>query len=156
MDESNNKGFTLVELIVVIVILAILIGVTIGGIYMYVGQSRVATDEGNASSISGVLSTLAVERDVYQYGYNNDCNIILHWEDAVPNSEITTESTGLDSSIVTYINKVLTNGLPDSKTGKGFDLQIKIVKGTNPDILVNCKASSSGGINDDDAVIVEL
>ena len=58
MDESNNKGFTLVELIVVIVILAILIGVTIGGIYMYVGQSRVATDEGNASSISCTRKTI--------------------------------------------------------------------------------------------------
>lgn len=34
--RRGNKGFTLVELIVVIVILAILVGVTIGGIYMYV------------------------------------------------------------------------------------------------------------------------
>ena len=31
--KGNNKGFTLVELIVVIVILAILVGVTLGGIY---------------------------------------------------------------------------------------------------------------------------
>ena len=34
MFKQSNKGFTLVELIVVIVILAILVGVTIGGIYI--------------------------------------------------------------------------------------------------------------------------
>lgn len=34
MFKQANKGFTLVELIVVIVILAILVGVTIGGIYI--------------------------------------------------------------------------------------------------------------------------
>lgn len=34
MFKKKNKGFTLVELIVVIVILAILVGVTVGGIYI--------------------------------------------------------------------------------------------------------------------------
>ena len=55
---KENKGFTLVELIVVIVILAILIGVTIGGIYMYVGQARVNTDINNDSAIETACSTM--------------------------------------------------------------------------------------------------
>ena len=45
---KENKGFSLVELIVVIVILAILIGVTIGGIYAYVNKARINTDIHNA------------------------------------------------------------------------------------------------------------
>lgn len=37
---QKNKGFTLIELIVTIVILAVLIGVTIGGIFSYVQDAR--------------------------------------------------------------------------------------------------------------------
>ena len=50
--KGKNKGFTLVELIVVIVILAILVGVTLGGIYAYVNKARINTDEKNANTIS--------------------------------------------------------------------------------------------------------
>ena len=62
--RKSNKGFTLVELIVVIVILAIIIGVTIGGIYKYVGQSRVNTDKNNISAIESALSTLATDDSI--------------------------------------------------------------------------------------------
>lgn len=41
-----------------IVILAILIGVTIGGIYQYVNKARINTDINNASSIESALSVL--------------------------------------------------------------------------------------------------
>ena len=52
---KENKGFSLVELIVVIVILAILIGVTIGGIYQYVNKARINTDIHNAQEIKTAL-----------------------------------------------------------------------------------------------------
>ena len=48
---KENKGFSLVELIVVIVILAILIGVTIGGIYQYVNKARTNTDIHNCEML---------------------------------------------------------------------------------------------------------
>ena len=54
-SKKENKGFTLVELIVVIVILAILIGVTIGGIYQYVNKARINTDIHNAQEIKTAL-----------------------------------------------------------------------------------------------------
>ncbi len=59
--KKNNKGFSLVELIVVIVILAIIIGITIGGIYTYVGQSKKNTDIQNAESIMKVMSSLGAD-----------------------------------------------------------------------------------------------
>ena len=54
-SKKENKGFTLVELIVVIVILAILIGVTLGGIYQYVNKARINTDIHNAQEIKTAL-----------------------------------------------------------------------------------------------------
>ena len=61
---KENKGFTLVELIVVIVILAILVGVTIGGVYGYVNKSRINTDINNASALSSTLATATVNSKI--------------------------------------------------------------------------------------------
>ena len=78
---KNNKGFSLVELIVVIVILAILIGVTIGGIYSYVNKSRINTDINNASSIQSVLAAVATDADVNKV-FKTGQYTIIDWDDA--------------------------------------------------------------------------
>lgn len=64
MAKKGNKGFTLVELIVVIVILAILVGVTIGGVYGYVNKSRINTDINNASAIASAMAPLSTMKNV--------------------------------------------------------------------------------------------
>ena len=64
MAKKGNKGFTLVELIVVIVILAILVGVTIGGVYGYVNKSRINTDINNASAIASALAPISTMKNV--------------------------------------------------------------------------------------------
>ena len=152
--ESENKGFTLVELIVVIVILAILIGVTIGGIYMYVGQSRTATDTNNASAITSTLSTMAADQDIYNLAASADSDTTykITWskastigEESITTSGSATDSklsgnTGLPKKICEYMAKVLTNGLPESQTGNGFTLTITLKPDDNgsPNVYVNC------------------
>ena len=64
-SKKENKGFTLVELIVVIVILAILIGVTIGGIYQYVNKARINTDIHNAQEIKTALGIDFIKGDFF-------------------------------------------------------------------------------------------
>lgn len=66
MYKLKNKGFTLVELIVVIIILAILVGVTIGGIYMYIGKARIATDKNNMNSLNDTLQTSILLDDTFE------------------------------------------------------------------------------------------
>lgn len=50
--QKNNKGFSLVELIVVIAIMAVLVGVLAPQLIKYVEKSREATDIQNADSIA--------------------------------------------------------------------------------------------------------
>ena len=58
---KKNNGFTLVELIVAIVIIAILIGVSIGGIYTYIGQARKNTDIYNMRVTAEYLKNMSYE-----------------------------------------------------------------------------------------------
>lgn len=65
--HKNIEGFSLVELIVVIVILAILIGVTIVGVYKYTNEARKNTDINNAATIQRVTGVLVTDKDVLNY-----------------------------------------------------------------------------------------
>ena len=55
--KRNNKGFSLVELIIVIAIMAILAGVLAPQFVKYIGRSRTSTDIQNAQQIATALST---------------------------------------------------------------------------------------------------
>lgn len=54
-EKKNNKGFSLVELIVVIAIMIVLVAVLAPVFTKYVEQSRRATDVQNASSIAEAI-----------------------------------------------------------------------------------------------------
>lgn len=55
--KRNNKGFSLVELIIVIAIMAILAGVLAPQFVKYIGRSRTSTDIQNAQQMATALST---------------------------------------------------------------------------------------------------
>lgn len=54
--KKNNKGFSLVELIVVIAIMAVLVGVLAPQFIGYVGKSRQSTDVQNAQQLAEELA----------------------------------------------------------------------------------------------------
>jgi type IV pilus assembly protein PilA len=59
----NNSGFSLVELIIVIAIMAVLVGVLAPQYLKYVERSRNATDQDNAAAIESALQVWAAETD---------------------------------------------------------------------------------------------
>lgn len=61
--KLNNKGFSLVELIIVIAIMAVLIGVLAPQYLKYVERSRNSTDQDNATAIASALQVWASETD---------------------------------------------------------------------------------------------
>jgi type IV pilus assembly protein PilA len=54
--EMNNKGFSLVELIIVIAIMAVLIGVLAPQYLKYVKQSKISTDITNAEEVASAVN----------------------------------------------------------------------------------------------------
>ena len=60
---SNNKGFSLIELIVVIAILGVLVGVAAPQLIGYVDRTREATDISNLENVKRAAEIYIAEKD---------------------------------------------------------------------------------------------
>ena len=60
--ELNNKGFSLVELIIVIAIMAVLMGVLAPQYLKYVKQSKISTDITNAEELATAINVAVADQ----------------------------------------------------------------------------------------------
>lgn len=73
--KLNNKGFSLVELIIVIAIMAVLVGVLAPQYLKYVKQSKVSTDITNAEEIATAVNVAIADGTVTGSGTIDASNV---------------------------------------------------------------------------------
>lgn len=81
--KKDNKGFTLVELVIVVAILAILVGILAPQYTKYVEKSRKAADASNLENLVTVMKTAAsdstdkIEAGTYIITLSNTANVTV-------------------------------------------------------------------------------
>ena len=105
MKKMNNKGFSLVELIVVIAIMAVLIGVLAPQFIKYVEKSREATDIQNCDSIATALKTYFADQE----GVGGTVTVSVKVADNTANSDMVVTPAGTNPANATNVETALSN-----------------------------------------------
>lgn len=134
MKKMNNKGFSLVELIIVIAIMAILIGVLAPQYLKYVEKSKVSSDKDTLDSVYQACTTAAADPDLSQ---------------SVPANGVSFAANSMTGSGNDWTSEVLTTlGLSDSSS-LALKLKSKSCKGQSVSVCVDSMGNftvSCGGI----------
>ena len=120
--KLGNKGFSLVELIVVIAIMAVLVGVLAPTLIKNIEKSRVSKDLQNLDEIKGSITTVLADETYYTTLSNNEVTISTDGTISVK-----TDTTGVTPAL----SKELTDTIGKTKvqmTSK--DLKSKTIKFT--------------------------
>ncbi|MBU5475533.1 type II secretion system GspH family protein [Eubacterium sp. MSJ-21] len=107
MKKTNNKGFSLVELIIVIAIMAILAGAIAPALIRYIDKSRKSNDVSAAKTIKTAIETSMSNEDAYEALTTGDSSTL----------------TDLDGNSITYAGLVIfTPSTPTAGTGAGVTI----------------------------------
>ena len=141
----TNKGFSLVELIIVIAIMAVLVGVLAPQFLKYVERSRKSTDVQNVASIVTALQTYAADPMVAtDKQLKNGGKITLTTTQTTVDGSNCTNNTdeALKAAGITSIG--LKSGNWTSTAGSGIVLNVAVDNGT---ITITCDTTLDGSNN---------
>lgn len=102
MKKMNNKGFSLVELIIVIAIMAVLMGVLAPQFLKYVESSRKQKDESAAEEIRNAIEiACSVEKIYNELGLSSGGSTTISYKDGDPS--FTGAGTNMEAELESVI-----------------------------------------------------
>lgn len=137
--KLGNKGFSLVELIVVIAIMAVLVGVLAPTLIKNIEKSRVSKDKQNLDTVKGAITTVLADETYYSDLKNNEVYIAADGTVSVKNEFTPADSTlklkKLSEELIDTISKEKVE--MTSKDLKGKKITFKIEEGKVSDYTVS-------------------
>ena len=133
---KNNKGFSLVELIIVIAIMAILVGVMAPQLIKYIEKTNESSDTQLCDTLRSALTTAALDPDVVKDGHGITGGTTMSAVCADSTYKAAVEDI-LGFSVGTEESKL------KSKAGKSAHIHVDI-QGSNR-ITVYCNSSIKSG-----------
>lgn len=142
----NKKGFTLVELIVVIAIIGVLAAILIPTMIGYTIQAQVTSADTTASKIKNSITYFLTEADTKGYGFRPSTGNYCHGEITVTNGLWTITITEGEVADVFASSDISWRGTGSGKTGdsKFSDCAEQILAITLADSLPDIKTAKVG------------
>ena len=125
---NNNKGFSLIELIIVIAIMAVLVAIIAPNLTKYLGSSKKNTDQKNADELASQLQTCITDYETTN-GYlisTGGANITTTW---------TSSGSGFaNATFAGIVDAAITSSTQSKETGAYASATITPKSSTDPSL----------------------
>ena len=130
MKKMNNKGFSLIELIIVIAIMAILVAIIAPNLTKYLGKSKKNTDKKNADEIASQVQTTITdfETDKGSIFTGTNASGTITWSGKTAQND----SSKFEADFISLLNKNITSSTT-SKENSSSTTKCTIEKSTSGD-----------------------
>ena len=144
---KNNKGFSLVELIIVIAIMAILVGVMAPQLIKYIEKSKVSADTQAADSVHTAVLTAMMDPEVVNMSSYNGCSTMSGAHSA---TTLTTATAATTDPVASAAGEILGGSFVAGqlKSTNAADISFQVVGNNKVSVWVvnsDSRGSKSGG-----------